>query len=156
MATKKKLAELLAERAEIQSLLSRLNARLATASRVAEGGKTAEDPANLFAEIESLHDRLALVIKTVNAVNIRCQTEDGVKIADAIVDRDILSRRIATINGAINASEREERGYGSSSVRYVPTIDIAALHEKADELSRQHRALDVRIQHANWNNEVQI
>jgi len=39
--------------------------------------KTAEDPANLFAEIESLHDRLALVIKTVNAVNIRCQTETG-------------------------------------------------------------------------------
>jgi len=41
-----------------------------------------------------------------------------------------------------------------SEIRVVRTIDPVELRKTADELSRQHRELDVVIQEANWANDL--
>ena len=90
------LAELLSQRAEMQSALSRLSARLLAAARNIKDEPPTEDPRALF-EAEQLHNRLFSVIQAINHANLVARLDDGTLLADAIVKRDILSRRIALL-----------------------------------------------------------
>jgi hypothetical protein len=49
---------------------------------------------------------------------------------------------------------REDR-YGRQEIKYVSTIDAAALNREIDSYSRQLRELDVEIQSLNWAVELE-
>jgi hypothetical protein len=38
----------------------------------------------------------------------------------------------------------------------VTPLDVASLHRAADELAREHRELDAKIQERNWTTEIEV
>jgi hypothetical protein len=62
-------------------------------------------------------------------------------------------RRAAYAELAQAASVTQSR-YTRTEVRYVSTVSVAELQKRADQLAREYRELDARIQELNWNTEL--
>jgi hypothetical protein len=49
-----------------------------------------------------------------------------------------------------NAAVIRQDRYSKSEVRFQSTVDVAQIQQTADDLARDIRELDTRIQGANW------
>ena len=150
-----KLAEALIERANLQRRLDALKERMTASARVAEGDTPAEDAMALLAEYERVAAALLDYIRQINVTNLGAHLEPGVSLMDAIAQRDVLRKRQqAYLNLANAAMGAAQRMYGQAEVRYQRVVDVAALRRQADELAREARELDTRLQAANWSVEM--
>lgn len=149
-----KLAEALILRADSQKRVEQLKQRLSTNARVQEGEAPAEDPKQLLSELDHLLRELETLVQKINRTNSSVQLQEGQTLSDALATRDILKlRRNAYANLAEAASVRHDR-YTRSEVKFISTVDVSALQKIADDLSKQYRELDSKIQTANWNTEL--
>jgi hypothetical protein len=152
-----KLAEALIERANLQRRLDALKERMTASARVAEGDTPAEDAMALLAEYERVATALLDYIRQINATNIGAHLEPGVSLMDAIAQRDVLRKRQQAYLGLANAAMgAAQRMYGQGEVRYQRVVDVAALRRQADELAREARELDTRLQAANWTVDLEV
>jgi hypothetical protein len=149
-----KLAEALAERADLQTRIAQLRPRIAENARHQDGDSPAEDPRALIEEAERLAGALELVIRRVNKTNASTPFADGRTITDAIAERDVLSvRRKVYAEAAKAAAQRTDR-FMRSEIKLVSALDVPELQRRVDDLSRQYRALDSRLQELNWSTEL--
>lgn len=147
------LAEALARRAEAQDRLNSLTQRLTQGALIQEGDTPVEDPAELLAEAAHLLQEIETLVRRINHTNSQTPFE-GASLTDAIARRDALLRtRRLYAQVADAASARQDR-YSRSEVRYVPTVDVAALRKMADDASKAYRELDTKIQQLNWSTEL--
>ncbi|MFO7632942.1 MAG: DIP1984 family protein [Caldilinea sp.] len=144
-----KLAEALILRADVKRRMDELKQRLAVTVRVQEGDSPSEDPAKLRAEYERLADQMLTLIRSINVSNMTVRLDDGQSIADALALRDILRLRQTLLRNTLGSAMPTER-WGRNEIRYVVTIDIPTWRSDADELARELRELDTRIQAVNW------
>jgi hypothetical protein len=150
-----KLAEALQLRADVQKRIQQLRQRIALSARTQEGENPAEDPVALLREVGQLTDQLEQLITAINRTNVRTEIEPGLTMTDALARRDVLHlRRSILVEAAGHAAVRQDR-YTKSEVRFVTSLDVAALHRDADDLAKRARELDAKIQQANWNTELQ-
>jgi hypothetical protein len=150
-----KLAEALQLRADVQKRIQQLRQRIALSARTQEGEDPAEDPVALLREVGQLADQLEQLITAINRTNVRTQIEPGLTMTDALARRDVWHlRRSILVEAAGHAAVRQDR-YTKSEVRFVTSLDVAALHRDADDLAKRARELDAKIQQANWNTELQ-
>lgn len=148
-----KLAEALILRADCQKRFAQLKARLLGNAKVQEGDQAAEDPKEISAQLEAVADQLADLIKRINKTNSGTAYAGGT-ISDALADRDVLAlRRAAYAELAQTAAITQDR-YTRSEVKYVRTIDVVETQKRADELAKNYRELDARIQELNWQTEL--
>ncbi len=148
-----KLAEALILRADYQKRFAQLKSRLLANAKVQEGDRAAEDPRDLSAELEKVAEQLADMIKRINKTNSATVFAGGT-ISDALADRDVLAlRRAAYAELAQDAAITQDR-YTRSEVKYVRTIDVVEIQKHADELAKNYRELDARIQEFNWQTEL--
>ncbi|MGH2812864.1 MAG: DIP1984 family protein [Actinomycetota bacterium] len=145
-----KVAEALILRADYQKRLEQLRQRLLRNAKVQEGNAPGEEPQHLLAELEQVAADLAILIQRINATNAATQLEGGQTIAAAIAERDLLRLRAAVYREMAQAATVTQDRYTKSEVKFKSTVDIAAVQQRADDLARQHRELDTRIQAANW------
>lgn len=148
-----KLAEALSIRKDLQTRISQLSARLVSNVRVQEGDEPAEDPKELFKELDSCLKQLEEYIYRINLTNMR--TMSGEKtLTQLMAERDVLTKRIEVMqNVFIQASSTNER-YSRSEIKFVTTIDIKALRKQIDKLSSQLRQLDIEIQSINFSTDL--
>lgn len=66
----------------------------------------------------------------------------------------VLKLKIAAFRGAINNSLIKSDRYSRNEIRFVRTIDAAAIQKKADKMAKEYRELDIKIQQANWVTEL--
>ncbi|HEY1337342.1 MAG TPA: DIP1984 family protein [Bryobacteraceae bacterium] len=144
-----KLAEALALRADIQKRLEQLKQRLVKNARVQEGDAPEEDPAGLQAELEKSARELTLLIQRINRTNDRSPFGDGT-LADALAERDVLKIRYNVYRELANAASTSQVRTTRSEVKFVSTVSVAAIQRKADDLAKEYRELDTRIQEADW------
>ncbi|MDQ1637180.1 MAG: hypothetical protein QOF62_519 [Pyrinomonadaceae bacterium] len=148
-----KLAEALILRADCQKRFAQLKARLLVNAKVQEGDQAAEDPKEISAQLEAVADQLADLIKRINKTNSSTAYAGGT-ISDALADRDVLAlRRAAYAELAQTAAITQDR-YTRSEVKYVRTINVVETQKRADELAKNYRELDARIQELNWQTEL--
>ena len=146
-----RLAEALIQRADYQKRVEQLRQRIVNNVKVQEGDKPAEDPNDLLAEMERIAAELVLLIQQINRTNSATVLGPGsTTIADAIAERDILRLRNGVYRGAADAAVIRQDRYSKSEVRFQSTVDVAEMQETADDLAREIRELDTRIQEANW------
>ena len=147
-----KLAEALIERATIQTRMAELKQRMGNYARVQEGDLPAEQPDVLLAEYNRLAERLLHLIQRINATNVATPLDasdpGGMQIAEAIAVRDVLRMRFGTLQNTVNATFNQR--FGRNEIRYESTIDVPAWRAAADELAREQRELDTKIQGRNW------
>ena len=145
-----KLAEALIQRADYQKRIEQLKQRVARIAKVQDGDQPAENPAVLIDEIERLAADLVVLIQRINRTNAATPLDAGLTIADAIALRDGLRLRYSVYTGLAEAAIVKQDRYTKSEVRFVSTVDVGALQRRADELAREYRLLDTRLQAANW------
>ncbi len=155
-----KLAEALAERADAQKRLEQLRSRAQAAARYQEGEEPVEDANALLAEADEVLSRLEELIRRINRTNSSQEIEPGVTITDAIARRDVLRLRRGLYAGLADAAAGQQ-GRGEwqsfapirqmrSELRSLSAVDVPALRRVADEVAKEHRELDTRVQQANW------
>lgn len=149
-----KLAEALAQRADLQKRIAQMDGRLKAACRVQEGDEPAEQPAALFEEFNRCTDELESLIRRINRTNQSVVLADGATIADKIALRDVLKMKVQQLQSLLSyLSERADR-YTRQEIRYVNTVDVKEVRRKADDCSRRLRVTDCEIQSANWTYDL--
>ncbi len=146
-----KLAEALILRADYQKRIQQLRNRLEHCVKVQEGEEPAENPNVLLSEIDVIFKELTVLIQRINRTNSNVKFDDKRTLADALVERDLLLNKRGMLSHiAENASIKQDR-FSRSEVKFISTIDIAKTQKQVDQLSKEFRELDTRIQGMNWN-----
>ncbi|MGB9866523.1 MAG: DIP1984 family protein [Bacillota bacterium] len=151
-----KLAEALLERKDLLKRLEVLRERLVADAKVQEGDQPAGDPEELLSEAEGLCQRLKGMVVAINRANSRACLPDGRTLTEAIAERDVLRLWHELLAAVAEAAvpSRDRFGLGRQEIKYVPTVDVAALRKRADEVAKACRELDAEIQAANWEAEL--
>lgn len=149
-----KLAEALILRADYQKRVEQLKQRLLLNAKVQEGDNPAEDPQDLIAELERVATDLTALIRRINKTNVAVELEPGLTLADGLASRDIMGQRQTFYRQLAQSATVTHDRYSRSEVKFRSTVDIAALQKQADDLARQYRELDTKIQAANWAADV--
>src|SRR5689334_21344145 len=149
-----KLAEALIRRADCQKRFEQLKARLIVNAKVQEGDVPAETPAELFAELERVANELLQFIKRINKTNSVTVFSAGETLSDVLAARDVLALQRAAYAEMAQAASITQGRYTRSEVKYVATVNVADLQKRADELAKNYRELDARIQELNWQTEL--
>jgi hypothetical protein len=149
-----KLAEALAERSDCQNRLDDLKKRLVRNARVQEGEQPAEDAAELMKEAERLYARLYELVSAINRTNAQTSFGADGSISDGIAKRDVMGKNRDFLTGVAEAASTRQDRYSKSEVRFVATLSVAELQKKADQLAKEYRVLDTRLQELNWQTEL--
>ena len=149
-----KLAEALANRADLQKRLEGMRGRLAQSAVVQENESPPEDPRELLAETERLLGELEGYIERINRTNLNATLPDGTTLTAALAKRDVLGLRYGLLRGLVDAASNRMPRYGRSEIRILATVDVAPLRRQMDEVARERRELDTAIQGANWTTEL--
>lgn len=149
-----KLAEALILRADCQKRFAQLKARALRGAKIQEGDAPAEDPQEILREAERVAAQLDELIKRINRTNSATTLRDGVTISDALADRDVLAMRRALYADLADAASVTQARYTRSEVKYLSTVAVAEVQKRADDLARDYRETDARIQELNWQTEL--
>jgi hypothetical protein len=149
-----KLAEALILRADSQKRIEQLKVRLLRNAKVQEGEEPAEDPQSLLGELVSVADQLVDLIKRINKTNSNTALAEGRSIADALAERDVLVLRRGAFSDLAAMSALRQDRITRSEVKYISTIKVAEIQKQADDLAKQYREIDARIQEANWKTDL--
>lgn len=118
-----------------------------------EGETPAEDPAALIAAIEQTSTQLVDLVQKINRTNVSTRL-DGETIADAIARRDNLMLRQSIYRSLAEAATITQDRYMKSEIKFISTVAVTEIQKRADDLARDYRELDAKIQAANWNTEL--
>jgi hypothetical protein len=149
-----KLAEALAERSDCQNRLEDLKKRMVRSARVQEGEQPAEDSAELLKEAERLFARLLELITAINRTNAKTAFDRHQTISDAIARRDLTGKKRDFMAAIADAASTRQDRYSKSEVKFVATLSVAQTQKQIDQLSREFRELDTRLQELNWQTEL--
>jgi hypothetical protein len=148
-----KLAEALSLRADATRRVEQLRTRIVANARFQEGEEPAEDAAALLAEASAVLDELEDLIRRINRTNAATRIGPESTITDALARRDVLRARHSVVTSAADAAAGRNQGMGRqlrSELKILTALPVAQLRSQADDLSRQIREVDVRIQQSNW------
>lgn len=148
-----KLAEALQERADLKKNIEQLKYRLVTNMLVQEGEKPAEDPQELIKQFDDCVSRMGELVTLINHKN-GSTFVDGESLTAMISRRDTLICRIDAYRDMVNSASRGAMRATHSEIKIFSTIDVRALQNQIDNLSKQLRELDNKIQLTNWTTDI--
>lgn len=146
---KMKLAEALIIRADVQKRIAQLKGRLKDSAKVQEGDTPAEDVNELTKELDALLLQLEDLIYRINVTNMQTLHE-GKSLTRLMARKDVLTTRLGVMRELVAHVTESDTRYGRNEIKYVRTVDVAALRRSTDEYSKQLRELDTLIQSLNW------
>ncbi len=116
-----KLAEALANRADLQRRVEQMRGRLQKSALVQEGESPPEDPGELLEETERLVSELEGYVRRINRTNL------SATLTDALARRDALTLRYGNLKTLVStASDRVPR-YGRAEIRILPAVEVGPL-----------------------------
>ena len=148
-----KLAEALNQRADLQKRIAQLRERLSNNVKVQEGDEPAEKPEDLFKELEGALKELESLIVRINRTNQET-VWDGKTLTEMIAGKDVLSLQLSVLRTALESANVRSDRYSRNEIKFVRTVDVNDLQKKVDDLSRDLRTLDSKLQQANWMTDL--
>jgi hypothetical protein len=149
-----KLGEALTLRSQLQVKFQQLRERLKASALVQEGEAPPEDPNMLLGELESVAAELEELIARINKTNLATSLRDGMTLTEALARRDHLAWLLGALHQVAETASVVQARYGKAELRMVRTIEVAKLRQRADDLAKERRLLDARIQEINWLTEL--
>jgi DNA-binding FrmR family transcriptional regulator len=150
-----KLAEALLLRADIQKKLASLQARAQKYAVVQEGERPAEDPKEILRQIEAVSTELQRLVFTINRANLTHRIKTGESLTEALANRDGLVLRHRILQSIADVCAKPPERYGVKEIRWVTTVDVAAIQGQVDGLAKQIREINAAIQEAGWQVELE-
>lgn len=148
-----KLAEALQERADLNAKIDELRRRLGNNATVQEGEAPAENPAELVAQLDGCIARLEELIAKINATNCATVTDKGT-LTELIARRDCLNIRISAYRDLITDASCLSQRASRTEIKIISAVDVKALQKQADEMAKELRLVDNKIQETNWLTEL--
>ena len=148
-----KLAEALNQRADLQKRIAQLKERLTANVKVQEGDEPAEAPGALFAELNTVIEQLRQLIFSINKTNMETVWE-GSTLTAMVATKDTLALKISVLREVLDSANIRSDRYSRNEIKFVRTIDVAALQKEIDGLSKDLRELDAKLQQANWMTDL--
>jgi hypothetical protein len=150
-----KLAEALANRADLQRRVEQMRVRLQKSALVQEGESPPEDPQELLEEMERLVSELEEYVRRINRTNLSATLSGGeTTLTDALARRDALTLRYENLKTLVSAASDRVPRYGRAEIRILSAVEVGPLRRRMDELARERRELDISIQQANWATDL--
>jgi hypothetical protein len=149
-----KLSEALILRADSQKRVEQLKQRIFRSAKIQEGDTAPENPRALLEELERTLTVLADVIKRINKTNSATEFAAGKTLSDVLAERDVLLIKRNAYSHLAEAASVVQTAYSRSEIKFISTVDIPEIQQSVDELSKQYRELDSRIQAMNWQSEL--
>ena len=141
------------QRADLQKRIAQLRERLANNVKVQEGDQPAEKPEDLFKELEGSLNQLKELIVKINRTNQETVWE-GMTLTEMIAGKDVLSMHLGALRATLEAANVRSDRYSRNEIKFVRTIDVNDLQKKVDDLSKDLRELDSKLQQANWMTDL--
>jgi len=148
-----KLAEALNQRADLQKRIAQLRERLSNNVKVQEGDQPAESPEALFQELDNSLKELETLIVRINRTNQETVWE-GKTLTAMIAGKDTLSLHLSVLRSVLEAANVRSDRYSRNEIKFIRTVDVNVLQKQVDDLSRDLRELDTKLQQANWMTEL--
>lgn len=148
-----KLAEALIERKALKDRVKNLEERLNRVAKVQEGDRPTEDPAVLLDQIREALGALEGLVTRINRTNIAARSGHRT-LMEAIARRDRLAAEQQALRRLAQEATPTRDRFARNEIRFVATVDAAAVQRQADEVARAFRELDKEIQAANWTVEL--
>ena len=148
-----KLSEALIIRGDLQKRVEQIKRRLISNAKIQEGDKTIENPTEIIAELNQTLLDLSNIIKRINLTN--SQIKDGDKtMTELLADRDTLTLKIKILQEFLAEARNKIDRYSNKEIKIISAIDVKTEQAKLDELSKQLRELDIKIQALNWQHNL--
>ena len=148
-----KLAEALQERADLNRNIEQLQSRLNNNVLVQEGEEPAEDPHKLKEMLDESIARLAYLIKCINQTN--CQTIiDGKSLTELIAQKDALSLKIHAYKDIVYTAAQSVYRARNTEIKIKQTINVASWQAEIDQMAKNLRLLDNKLQENNWQTDL--
>ena len=144
-----KLAQALILRADTQKRLEQLKGRLLDNAKMQENERPSEDPKLLLKELDKLTSELFRLICSINLTNSSAKFE-GVSLTEMIAKKDTLSQKASVLREFAKSASQKVDLYSNSEIKILSSVDVAMLQKQIDELSKEIRELDMKLQEANW------
>lgn len=144
-----KLAEALQARSDMNKRITQLRQRIDNQTLVQEGEEPDEDPRKLLDEHDRLIASFAKIVADINLTNAKAIV-DGVSLTALIARRDALAMQAKTYQSAINECGNKTRRASQTEIRIMATLKVTELQKKLDDIQRDIRLTDNKIQENNW------
>lgn len=148
-----KLATALTERADLQTRLSELQTRLNNNAKVQAGEAPAENPKTLLKELDDVLSRLEELMARINMTNSVTKS-DGSTLTELLAKRDCLKQRLTVMRSFLNNASQKIDRYSRTEIKIVSTVSVETLQKQTDDVAKQLRLVDEKIQELNWTTEL--
>lgn len=148
-----KLAEALQERSDLNKKIESLRNRLLYNATVQKGEKTAEDPKELKKLLDVCLSRLEELMIRINLTNCKT-TVEGMNLTEMIAKKDTLLLKVSVYRNLVSEASRLTERVRGSEIKIISNVSVKELQEEVDQLSKEIRTLDNKLQAANWSTEL--
>ena len=103
--------------------------------------------------MEQLHkevDDFETLIIIINKTNIATLLDNGMSMMEALARRDMLRYKQYVYNNLADIAAPSTDRYSRREIKFISAINISEARKKSDEIARECRLLDMKIQQANW------
>ncbi len=145
-----KLAEALMERADLNKKIEQLRQRLRENALVQDGEKTNEDPQVLLEELDGSIQRLEYLISRINITNCTVKIEDQT-ITEIIAKKDVLLVKQSVLRDLLYEAGSNVQRARNTEIKVLPAVDIPEVRKTADDIAKEIRMLDNKLQMTNWS-----
>ena len=148
-----KLAEALQERADLNTKIAELRRRLENSLLVQDGEEPAEDPKQLLKELDGSVERLEKLMAAINLTNCKT-TVNGMTLTELIARKDALKVKVSNYKTFVyTVGSGTDRARGTE-IKIKAVIKASELQKTVDQLAKEIRLLDNRLQQTNWATDL--
>ena len=94
------------------------------------------------------------MIERINVQNLKTEVQNGVSVTVALARRDALHQKHGTRVDLADAAARRADRFTRTEIKFVAAVNVRELRQQVDDLAREIRELDNRIQQVNWATEL--
>ncbi|MDM8550194.1 DIP1984 family protein [Desulfobacterales bacterium HSG2] len=149
-----KLAEALIERKSVKTKMEEVKKRIYQNAQVQEGDEPTESPSELLEELNRETKKFEEFVIRINQTNNVAKLNNGMTIMEALTKRDMLRYKHYIYTNLADKATPPASRYSQREIKFVPAVSVSELRKKADEIAKECRLLDTKIQEANWITEL--
>lgn len=154
-----KLQEALTQRGDLMKRQVELRKRATDNARWQEGERPPEDAMALAGQWLSVSLELSELVAKINRTNLEVRISDpDVTLTEALSLREMYGRerRFWTdlADAAAGVGKRDRYPFGREEIKWVTELPVTDLRTRADKAAQSFRGLDLKIQAANFENDL--